>query len=452
MPENQASGETPNPNPRQCECSHNFNAHRLKYIPTHNLDCDIPYICKECECSAYKPKHSNSAHYVSDQIAEGPQCQVCGAIMTKVEKGWECKSCGETRVKVTIQKEPQDYPSLREQINDRVSVFYGPHECGNCTELIIRQELDKGGVKYQFIYGKGWQIHTCQPKALPFKADTLLNVFAEGKGEMIAQTFPSGIPWDAFQRIADYCNTTSGAATRETRGTPPAAKSLASESVALIKAMFGLKDIPLSDELCELLLHILEEDFAKALRVSQPVAPPTPLTFTVDYDFLHSLWQALGQVPQGVDNYALGVYEKCRKAFQSLEDLFNAEPATCKHESGYRYGEGRICAECGKEFPTHAAESVAPGASAELSFGEDQTGTPSIFWNNPWTKEREAICKFTWPIHPPEVTEQVEKLWDAFGKAFAAVRITERRAAAPAGTQPAQATQIKGDDNDNTAD
>jgi hypothetical protein len=195
---------------------------------------------------------TNATHYVSDQIAEGPQ----------------------------------DYPSLREQINDRVSVFYGPHECGNCTELIIRQELDKGGVKYQFIYGKGWQIHTCQPKALPFKADTLLNVFAEGKGEMIAQTFPSGIPWDAFQRIADYCNTTSGAATRETRGTPhdaelmkwkralhsltPGGSEFANDPDACVNFV---KNVRTSQH--NYILKLKKEN-DELRRVSQPVAPPPP--------------------------------------------------------------------------------------------------------------------------------------------------------------------------------
>jgi hypothetical protein len=57
-----------------------------------------------------------------------------------------------------------------------------------------------------------------------------------------------------------------------------------------------------------------------------PSAPKTSAEqqFTVSYEFLYKIWQAVGSVPQGVNQICSGVYEVNRDAFTALENLFNA--------------------------------------------------------------------------------------------------------------------------------
>lgn len=58
-------------------------------------------------------------------------------------------------------------------------------------------------------------------------------------------------------------------------------------------------------------------------------------------------------------------------------------------------------------------------AAAKLEFAEDETGGPTIFWTNPWNGKREKVASLWWPTHPPEVTAEVEALWDHLGQLFA---------------------------------
>lgn len=41
-----------------------------------------------------------------------------------------------------------DYPELRAVLNDYTTVFYGPHDCPACGNLVVRAALEKGGAMY----------------------------------------------------------------------------------------------------------------------------------------------------------------------------------------------------------------------------------------------------------------------------------------------------------------
>ncbi len=56
---------------------------------------------------------------------------------------------------------------------------------------------------------------------------------------------------------------------------------------------------------------------------------------------------------------------------------------------------------------------------ANFSFDEDAQGNPCISWINPWSGKRETVAMFFWPEHPPEMTEEIEQLWEAIGKGCA---------------------------------
>jgi hypothetical protein len=151
---------------------------------------------------------------------------------------------------------------------------------------------------------------------------------------------------------AEYesCEECKSRATRETRGTPPDFKlervlrdliSVLGYAQAYqwkttladgrVSELFGKAIVLSADE--EALIRELYH--AQAARVSQPVAPPPPMK-------------------QEVTATGLGI------AYQPVDD------SDCKHEAGYRYGEGRICAECGKEFPK-AAEPVGTQPAPQLT-------------------------------------------------------------------------------------
>jgi hypothetical protein len=54
-----------------------------------------------------------------------------------------------------------------------------------------------------------------------------------------------------------------------------------------------------------------------------------------------------------------------------------------------------------------------------LTFKEDEQKNPAIFWVNPYNGQEEVIARLYWPTHPPEKTEEAEKLWERIGKTFA---------------------------------
>lgn len=46
-----------------------------------------------------------------------------------------------------------------------------------------------------------------------------------------------------------------------------------------------------------------------------------------------------------------------------------------------------------------------------FELGEDETGGPAFFWVNPWDGKRERVASLWWPTHPPEKTEEVERIF-----------------------------------------
>ncbi len=60
---------------------------------------------------------------------------------------------------------------------------------------------------------------------------------------------------------------------------------------------------------------------------------------------------------------------------------------------------------------------------------DDETGGPAFFWTNPWNGKREKLATLWWPEHPPEATQEVERLF-----AGAALHMPTARAARPAMT------------------
>ena len=55
-----------------------------------------------------------------------------------------------------MQKKPVDYLTLRKQLNDYESTFYGPHRCDGCGKLdIIRKAFEEGA--------ETWELNECQP-------------------------------------------------------------------------------------------------------------------------------------------------------------------------------------------------------------------------------------------------------------------------------------------------
>lgn len=68
-----------------------------------------------------------------------------------------------------------------------------------------------------------------------------------------------------------------------------------------------------------------------------------------------------------------------------------------------------------KPVPMTCAHERCPMAQSDdphFELGDDETGGPAFFWRNPWTGKREKIANLWWPEHPPEATEQVEKLFE----------------------------------------
>jgi hypothetical protein len=48
-----------------------------------------------------------------------------------------------------------------------------------------------------------------------------------------------------------------------------------------------------------------------------------------------------------------------------------------------------------------------------LHVEDDETGGPAFFWINPWTGKREKLASLLWPLHPPEVTDDVDAVFSA---------------------------------------
>lgn len=58
---------------------------------------------------------------------------------------------------------PVDYLELRKQINDWISIFYGPHICSRCNlTTIIKQAVEQGGGEYEEIGGGIYRAHVCK--------------------------------------------------------------------------------------------------------------------------------------------------------------------------------------------------------------------------------------------------------------------------------------------------
>lgn len=44
---------------------------------------------------------------------------------------------------------------------------------------------------------------------------------------------------------------------------------------------------------------------------------------------------------------------------------------------------------------------------------EDETGGPAFYFKNPWNQNKEEkIATLLWPIHPVEVTDQIDYLYE----------------------------------------
>jgi hypothetical protein len=65
----------------------------------------------------------------------------------------------------------------------------------------------------------------------------------------------------------------------------------------------------------------------------------------------------------------------------------------------------------GDELTARSSASSPALRAQEFELGEDATGGPCFFWQNPWTGKREIVASLLWPEHPSEVTAQVEALF-----------------------------------------
>jgi len=62
-----------------------------------------------------------------------------------------------------------DYLELRKQIGDWTSIFYGPHSCSRCGEMIIKKAVEQGGTEFSMPeVGRNYYVtHVC---TLPMKS------------------------------------------------------------------------------------------------------------------------------------------------------------------------------------------------------------------------------------------------------------------------------------------
>jgi hypothetical protein len=89
---------------------------------------------------------------------------------------------------IPVQSQTPDYQTLRKQLNDYQSTFYGPHNCEGCGKQdIVRQAFEQGA--------ESWETNECQPYTPHHCSHIFLFKQLAGKVlTVIDAAFPPGSP------------------------------------------------------------------------------------------------------------------------------------------------------------------------------------------------------------------------------------------------------------------